>query len=135
MKNKYILFTFYLIYSIMLIFGIKFLFYPCPPNNGVFMICHNLEKYEIVIGLAILITSSLFLFLKNDNKKMKIIITCIITLESIFSLMIPNLIKLCVMNTMRCNLITKPFVITINIIILIISFINIFCLTKEKTNE
>ncbi len=104
----------------------------CPAKeDGTFMSCHWAGRVITAIGIVILILSIVNLLVKSV--KIKIGLTIAIILNQILCALVPGVIvKTCMMNTMRCNSCTKPGVIVLSSIIVIVSIINLVLYIRKE---
>ena len=120
-----------LILSVFLTVGVKFVFHACGPKaDGSFMNCHKAEQIVFITGCVLTVMSVLLLVLKNA--KIRKILAAAMIPVSIVTALIPNtIIKLCMMNDMRCHTVMRPAVMILAILIAVCSVINMIRSGKE----
>lgn len=128
-----------LIFSILCILfflGTIFVFHPCEAkDDGTWMTCHYAGNLISLNSAICAILAIINIFVKSETKLGLYIANFVISIGTIF---IPGtLVKLCMMNDMRCNSITKPCVIIFSIIIALLAFINliVILLNQKKSGN
>ena len=121
-----------LVLSVFLTVGVKFVFHACGSKaDGSFMNCHKAEQIVFITGCVLTVMSVLLLVLKNAKVR-KVLAVAMIPV-SIVTALIPNtIIKLCMMNDMRCHTVMKPAVIIISVVIAAYSLIYVIVNRNEE---
>lgn len=114
-----------LILSAVYVVGISTFFKPCgPKDDGSWMTCHWAGKAVLAFAIVILVFSIIRFFFADSKIKIGLSIATIPT--AILSALIPGVfINLCRMETMRCRAITRPSVIVISVLIVVIAIIDV----------
>lgn len=115
--------------------GLKTLFRSCGPmEDGSWMTCHWAEQAAFGAAVALLIIAALRFVSANPGVKLGISIASIPV--SLLGIVFPGvLIRLCMMNTMRCHAVMRPFCIVMSVLIIILSVIDIIIERGPKENE
>ena len=116
--------------NLLFFIGSIFLFNTCgPKDDGSWMTCHWAGKMVTILTLAMTVLSAILIFVPVLTKKG---IYCACFVISIITILTPGtLIKLCMMETMRCRSISRPSVIVFSIIIAAYSIIKILIKSKQ----
>ena len=103
-----------LILSIALCVGAKLVFHACgQTDEGKWMACHWAEQAAAALGGSMTVTAIILLCMKKSSAKFGIALAIIP--QAIAAALIPNtLIRLCMMEDMRCHTVMKPAVIIIS---------------------
>ena len=106
--------------------GLLFVFGPCgPKEDGGWMTCHWAEVTEVGLGIVFSICAVLHLLIADGGVKKGIDLAIIPT--ALFAVILPDfLISLCMANTMRCHVFTRPFILVANILIIVTCIVDIF---------
>ena len=105
--------------AILLSIGVVTVFKACDPmEDGSWMNCHNAQMQVFVLGLVLTALSVVGLFLKESLIK-KIIEIVSIVLAVIIAIVPGVITHLCMMDTMRCHTLMRPFVIIFGILFIV----------------
>ncbi|MFC2821867.1 MAG: DUF4418 family protein [Sphaerochaeta sp.] len=121
------------ILSIFLAVGSVSIFHACGPKaDGDFMICHWAERTVTAMGCVISVISLIALLSgKNMGQRKGALLSTLPCL--IMTAFVPNnIIRLCMMETMRCHTVMKPAVIGIVIVIFTVAVIAVFVSRDTK---
>ncbi len=119
--------------SIIFTAGLLTLFGPCrgPKADGSWMSCRWAANAET--GLAFVMTIISLLHLCIANSKVKSGLSLALMPAGILAALLPDhLVKLCMMETMRCHTIMHPAVTIISSAITIIAFIDVLLQSRKK---
>lgn len=115
----------FLVLSSIYLVGIKTFFRACDPKeDGSWMVCHWASQAIIAFAIVIAAISVLHLIMTSPLVKAGLslaLIPCVI-----LSATVPGgFIKLCRMTTMRCHTVTRPSVLVISIIFVVVAVIDV----------
>ena len=104
------------ILSIVFIVGLLTFAGACgPAEDGSFMTCHWAGQAVTALAVLLLVTSIIRLAVRDRGMKKGLSIAMMLT--AITAAIIPgNLINLCMMNTMHCHAVMRPFVIVMAVL-------------------
>ena len=90
--------------------GVKLMFHACAkPESGMWMHCHDAENAVSGIAAGLAVLALLMLLIKNG--KIAGAIGLLIAAGAVVSALIPgHIVKMCMMDTMRCHAVMKPAV-------------------------
>ena len=110
-----------LIAGLILAAGTQFVFHACGiHDDGSYGRCHYAQLVTACIGLLMAVGALCSLLLKT--REVTRAVSAITACEAILTLLIPaKVIPLCMMATMHCLTMMKPFTLAMSIVILIIS--------------
>lgn len=115
--------------------GVQTLFKGCGAmEDGSYMHCHTAQLYVFVLSLGLVIINIGNIFL-NGIVARRIISFVSVILSLIVTVTPGILVPLCMMETMRCNAIFKPFVYVLGAILVVISVVNAVALIKSRGVE
>lgn len=123
--SKRIAGTIYALPGIMLAIGVKTVFLPCIHTDGSAAACSVCGQWIFILALVISAVALIRAFL---SRKVRPLTDIILLLTCVFLLFIPGLTGTCMMNTMRCNMLMKPFSIAVVVIGLAVYG---FCLFRD----
>lgn len=111
--------------------GIKLVFHACPKKpDGTFMSCHWAEQSVFAFSLALTAMAVLLLIVRNKKTKTGIALAMIPA--AAVTALIPNvMIKLCMMENMRCHSTMRPAVIVFSVVIAAAA---VFCAAVNNKN-
>ncbi len=114
-----------LVASIILSIGVMTVFKACSmKDDGTWMKCHSVQIYIFYIGIVISIFSLFAIFIKN--KSVEIGISVVVAVLGVLQVLLPEtLMSMCMLHSMRCYSVMKPFVIIMGVVIVILSGLNI----------
>ena len=134
MKNKAITITgiSMLLISVFLAVGVKVIFHACgAKDDGSFMHCHDAENTVMYIGIGMAVLSLAGIFIKN--KTVSVILSCLSAAAAVVAALIPQtIIKMCMMNTMRCHSVMRPAVIVTCAVFAVCAVMNIIQNIRSK---
>ena len=127
-----------ILFAVLLVLGIPYIFHACgAKDDGTFMNCHIAQQVIFGLGCVIMIIS--FIHIGARTPKMKMGISLALIPIEIFTALIPEtIIKMCMMNDMRCQAVMKPATIIICVCMLIATIADIAYQRRrkeEKTND
>ena len=107
------------IMAILLAVGVMTVFRACPmKEDGTWMHCHSAQMDMMYLGLAMAICSAVTIFIKQ--KTANIIMNVVNMVFSVLTMLVPTtFVHMCMMNTMRCHAVMKPFSIVMAVVILL----------------
>ena len=102
--------------SIIFLVGLLTFAGPCgPKEDGSFMSCHWAGQAVKALAVLLIVMSVIRLALRDRGMKKGLSIAIVLT--AITAAVIPgNLISLCMMNTMHCHAVMRPFVIVMAVL-------------------
>ena len=113
------------IVSLFLVIGINFWFAGCgPKEDGSWMTCHWAEVIVktisyILLGLSLIKTAL-------PNRQIRVGLSGGMFAISLLMTLVPGtLIKLCMMDSMACNSLMKPYTIMFGVIFMVLEFVEI----------
>ena len=120
-----------LIIGFVFLFGLIFLFGPCPPKeDGSFMNCHWAGNALLGLAAVLAAMALIRLFAKNNGVKKGLSIGAIPV--SVLAITLPGrLIGLCMMHSMRCHSVMTPAVRVFGVVIAVLSLIQIVSYGKK----
>ena len=130
-KNIHIPDILYFVLSAAFLLGSVFVFNTCgPKDDGSWMVCHWAGR--MVSAMAILLTVlALQIVLFPSEIKAGLYTACFGV--SVLTAFIPgHIIKLCMMKTMRCHLISEPSVIVCSVVLAVYSLVRVILLLRKK---
>ncbi len=133
MKKRQIFGFLYMVIGVLLILAPNYLATVCPPkDDGHFMKCRWMGNSVMALGAVIIIGAIIFILLKEDSVAKGMIFSNIII--GIVTLLMPlKIIGCCKMPTMHCNTHTKPMVILLSGLYILLNAI--YLLKKDKANS
>ena len=122
------------IFSALLTLGVVTVFRACAAGeDGMWMSCHHAQTNVFYTGIVITALSAAALFIKNSKLKLTVQIIAIIAAAA--AMLIPGVIvRLCMMDTMRCHILMRPFVILISLLYIVSVIINIVISCRAGKN-
>ena len=114
-----------LVLSLVLCIGVKTVFSACASmDNGMYMNCHKAENISAIIGGVLAVISAVSIFV--SAKGVRIAAAVITAAGAVTAAVLPNnVIKLCMMDTMHCHAVMRPFVMVMSIIIAVCAVVSI----------
>ena len=115
--------------SVLFLIGILSIFKTCGPmDDGSFMTCH--WAGNAIAGLAAVLTAIAVLHLFVSSQ-VKIGLDLAIIPTAILAAILPgNLISLCMMDSMRCQSVTRPATIIFSVLLIVIAIIDLLIQKK-----
>ncbi len=115
-----------LLLGLALCIGVKTVFHACgQTDKGKWMACHWAEQAEMALGVSIAVTALMRLIVRSGGKKQGLALALIP--QGIAAALIPNtLIKLCMMENMRCHAVMKPASIVIAVLVAVVAAVTAF---------
>jgi hypothetical protein len=116
--------------GLLIAFGPLTLFPVCKSMGDMVMVCHWLSRAELGSGLVIAILGLLTVLVKLSAFRLGVSLAVI--LNAIAALLYPTiLIGVCGGHDMMCRLLTRPSLIVISVLIIIIATVNAGFLAKK----
>ena len=132
MKNRGVLQWAVLVLSVLFCIGVQTVFKACgPKEDGTWMHCHEVQRYLFLTGIALAALSVLGLVIRNRTAAI-LISLCTIACAVLAVLLPGTLMQMCMMNTMRCHAVMKPFARIMGILIAVLSLVDIIKLLRAK---
>lgn len=125
----------YAFLNVMFFFGSVFVFHACgPKEDGSWMTCHYAGNVVSLLFLILAAASVINIFVTAEIKAGIFIASLMVAAGNIF---VPGtLVRLCSMEQMRCNVITRPCTISFSIVVVLCAAVNlVFLLLSAKKNE
>ena len=118
--------------SALLLLGVATVFRACAPmEDGGWMHCHTAQTTLMILSSVMLI-ASLFDYL-SGSKVVGIISEAIVLVLAAVSFFVPGkLVSMCMMNTMRCHAVMKPFALVMTILIAVLCLGRLIGLLRKK---
>ena len=103
----------------ILAIGVVTVFKACAPmDDGSWMNCHNAQLQVFVIAIVITIIAVVNIFL--NNKKINLCLGIVGIALAVIAAIVPGIIThLCMMDTMRCHAIMRPYVVVLSVLFII----------------
>lgn len=107
--------------GILLSAGVQFVFHACGNSeDGSYMSCHWAQMAVVAIGAVIAVIGAAALIVRDRKVRMGLV-TAVIP-AALAATLVPNvLIRLCMMDTMHCNHVMRPAVITLGALTILAS--------------
>ena len=121
-----------LMLSIILTIGVSTVFSACDAKeDGTWMHCHDVQTHIMYIGIALILVSGVCLFI--NNKKAGIVLSLIQAVSGVMIMLLPGtLMSMCMMTTMHCWSVMKPFATVMGVLILVCSGYNLYFEIRKK---
>ena len=121
-----------LLVSLWMFFGVKLVFHACEAmDSESIMACHWAE--QLIFGVAGVLVLQSILLIATARKGTRLGISLSMIPTALLTTVIPGtLVKLCMMNTMRCQSVMKPAVITMGIVTAICALTNAILEWRES---
>ncbi len=123
-----------LVLSVLLSGGVMTVFRACSPKeDGTWMHCHHAQMIVFCLGVVLTVLTIVSMFIQNQ--KIKMWLKIVTGLVCVAAMLVPGtLVKMCMMNDMRCHSVMKPFVWVLGGLLLLASVFCVvqICLSKEK---
>ena len=118
--------------SLVLCIGVKTAFKACGPmENGMYMNCHKAENAAAVIGAVLAVLSTLIIVIRV--KAVRIALSALTAAGAAVSAILPNnVIKLCMMDTMHCHAVMRPFVVIVSLLIAVCAAVSLIVNAAAK---
>jgi len=135
MKKRIIVGTLFIILGLLISLGPSTIFAVCGPmDDGKFMKCHWTARAELGIGLGIVLLAVLSIVFASKEVRTGLLLG-IATLSS-NSILIPTaLIGVCGGEHMQCNALTRPVLLVIGVISIVIALVQAVILLRKKESE
>ena len=121
-----------IVVALLLAVGVSTVFSGCgPKEDGSWMHCHTAQIYVFRLGLAIALLTIVRTFF--NSQFVKTILGGITVVLAIVTVLIPGVIvPLCMMETMHCHSVMKPFVRVVGVILVAVGIVNEIIELKSK---
>lgn len=121
--------------SLLLAVGTATIFQTCGPmEDGKYMTCHWAGLVVVAIGVVLTVQGIVRLFTFELNARRGISIASLTT--AVLAIAVPDkLVGICGMNSMQCQLVTKPVVTVISILIIVALIVDIILSSKDISRE
>ena len=135
MKKRITVGTLFIILGLLISIGPSTIFAVCGPmDDGKFMKCHWTARAELGIGLGIVLLAVLSIVFASKEVRAGLLLG-IATLSS-NSILIPTaLIGVCGGEHMQCNALTRPALLVIGVISIVIALVQVVILLRKKESE
>ena len=135
MKKRITVGTLFIILGLLISFGPSTIFAVCGPmDDGKFMKCHWTARAELGIGLGIVLLAVLSIVFASKEVRAGLLLG-VATLAS-NSILIPTaLIGVCGGEHMQCNALTRPALLVIGVISIVIALVQAVILLRKKESE
>lgn len=114
-----------IVLSTLLSLGVLTVFRACSAmEDGSWMHCHTAQMRVFGLGLVLIALSVISLFVKN--KIANIVLNAASVVVAIVAVITPGvLVSMCMMDTMRCHALMKPFVIVFGVLFIISDIVKV----------
>ena len=123
--------------GLILAIGVMSVFSACkePMDDGMWMSCHYAQMYVFADAVVIVILSLIGVFV--NNYKVRICCDFIEMALTVLAALIPGvLVGLCMMDTMRCRALFRPFTIVVSAILLVTIIVKtVFDFKRQNVQE
>jgi hypothetical protein len=123
--------------SLVLAFGVKYVFHSCPVSmekGAMIMPCHWAEQAIFATGIALAVMSVLLFVFRKAGERAAL--STAMLPVTIMAMLFPQIIiKICMMPDMHCRTTMRPAVIAVTAVLLVVEVINIVINLKEAKNE
>ena len=121
-----------LIAAVILVLGVQTLFGACgPAEDGSFMNCHYAQLDVFFIGIVLAVLALAAVLIKK--RAVCLILFAASAILSVITILIPGtIVHMCMMDTMRCYTLLKPFTTILCIVILILSVLNLILIFRAN---
>ena len=117
--------------SLFLAVGVKTLFHACVHEDGTEAVCHWAEQGIFVCAVIQSFTACLLVIFCSRSAQLALSAVTVCT--GVITLLVPGVIfRLCMMPSMRCNAVMRPWVLACAIAAILLSLINMICNRKSK---
>ena len=104
-----------------------------PMEDGSFMKCHWTGEGVFYVGIVMILMSVIHFLIKSEAVKLGISIASV--LVGLYAILLPtHIIGTCKMHTMACNTSTKPVVLLVSSIYVLVNLVYIFLFRKKAEN-
>ena len=123
--------------SLVLAFGVKYVFHSCPVSmekGAMIMPCHWAEQAIFATGIALAVMSVLLFVFRKAGERAAL--STAMLPVTIMAMLFPQIIiQICMMPDMHCRTTMRPAVIAVTAVLLVVEVINIVINLKEAKNE
>jgi len=135
MKKRITVGTLFIILGLLISFGPSTIFAVCGPmDDGKFMKCHWTARAELGIGLGIVLLAVLSIVFASKEVRAGLLLG--IATLSLISVLIPTaLIGVCGGEHMQCNALTRPALLVIGVISIVIALVQAVILLRKKASD
>ena len=123
--------------SLVLAFGVKYVFHSCPVSmekGARIMPCHWAGEAIFATGIALAVMSVLLFVFRKAGERAAL--STAMLPVTIMAMLFPQIIiKICMMPDMHCRTTMRPAVIAVTAVLLVVEVINIVINLKEAKNE
>lgn len=118
--------------SLILMIGSQTVFRACgPAEDGTWMNCHNAQMYVFYLSIALTALALAGIFVKN--RMASAVIYSASAVLAVIVMLIPGVIvHMCMMETMRCHMLLKPFALIMGILTLVFALISLAAVIRRK---
>lgn len=131
MKNKVSISIIYILLGVLIALAPTIIFPVC--SGEMKMSCAYTEKAEIGLGVLIAVLGGISFFL---SEKVRAGISIAVAGIGILSVLIPTvLIGVCGSSMMKCNVATRPLLVVLGVLTILVAVINTVYLLKKRGSE
>lgn len=119
--------------SLFLTLGSKFIFHACgPKDDGSYMMCHYAQISVTAVGIVITVIALAAAIIKDE--KLKAGLSLALIPSAVLAMLFPNvIIPMCMMTSMRCHSVMRPWVLFLCVVIIVLAVITaVLNLKKSK---
>ena len=109
----------------LLAIGVLTVFKACAPmEDGSWMNCHNAQMQVFIVAVVMTVIGIVNIFVKGQ--KINLCLEIVDIVLAVVAAIIPGIITgLCMMDTMRCHALMRPFVVVLSILVIIAQVLTI----------
>ena len=123
--------------SLVLAFGVKYVFHSCPVSmekGAMIMPCHWAEQAIFATGIALAVMSLLLFKFKKAGERAAVSASMIPV--TVMAMLFPQvIIRICMMPDMHCRTTMRPAVIGVCVALIAVEAVNIVISKKEAESE
>lgn len=123
--------------SLVLAFGVKYVFHSCPVSmekGAMIMPCHWAGEAVFATGITLAVMSLLLFLVKNAGERAAVSAAMIPV--TVMAMLFPQvIIRICIMPKMMCRTTMRPAVIGVCVALLAVELVNILISKKEAKSE
>jgi len=133
MKNKAALQWAALVLSILFAAGVQTVFRACAAKeDGTWMHCHEVQQILFLAGIVMAVLCAAELIIRN--RAAGILLDAVRFILALSAVLLPGTVmKMCMMNTMRCYAVMQPFARIMGVLIAVLSLMDVIRLLRKGT--
>lgn len=121
-----------LVLGALLAIGVSTVFAACgPKEDGTWMHCHDAQMAVMALGVAIAVVSLVAMLLKSNGAKIGLgVVNAVLGL--VVCLVPGTIVSMCMMETMRCHAVMKPFAMIMGALVLVFAIIGVVKAARDS---